>query len=498
VNYFESHSLWRKICLAVLLLAGLGLRLINLTNPPLDIHPTRQLHSALMARGLYYQHVTDAPQWQIDTAIQQGKREPVIEPPIMETVTALFYGVSGGENVWFARILSSLFWVAAGLAFYSLTSAMTNPDGGMAALAVYLFLPYGVLASRTFQPDPLMVSLIVTAWWGFYRWQQKPTWKWSVIAGLLAGLAIFVKNVSVFFLAVPFLVVLLKDKPVVILRNKQNWVFGALAVIPVIAYTVYGTYIAKFLTQQFNFRFFPELWITPANYSRWFSMVIQTLGLPALLISLVGVFLIQGNINRRLVLGCWLGYIIYGYSFAYHIGTHDYYQLPFIPVAILSIAPVGAVLIEAWLKNFTWKHNQAVMGVLMALMVGAAFWSNRLTITSTDFRAEVTFWQQMGNRLRDTTVLGLTEDYGYRMEFYGWDNIENWSSSGDLALREMAGKPKDALAMLTQALEGKHYFLVTWMDDFNRQTEVKNYLYAHYPYEQGDRYILFDISQPRQ
>lgn len=481
-----------------MLVAGLWIRLLDLTDPPLDIHPTRQLHSALMARGMYYEHLQNAPDWMIKTAIQQGKREPVIEPPIMETVTAWLYQVSGAENVWLARILSSCFWVLAGLAFYSLAASMTNTDGGLTALAIYLFLPYGVQASRTFQPDPLMVSMIVISWWSFYRWQEKRTWQWTLVAGIIAGLAIFIKNVSVFFLAIPYLYVVLKEPIKKILINKQVWLFGILAILPAVVYTVYGTYIADFLTQQFNFRFFPNLWITPANYSRWFKQVIDTLGLATLLLSLAGIFLFKGTRHLRFILGCWAGYILYAYAFAYHIATHDYYQLPFIPMAILSIAPIGSRMIKSWLENNPWKYARLVLGVIMVLLVAAGFWSNRLTLLGQNYQTEVTFWQQMGDRLRDQPVLGLTQDYGYRMAFYGWDNIENWSGSGDLALRDMAGRTKDPIEQLTNALEGKHYFLVTWFEDLDRQPEVKEYLYSNYPYEKGDRFILFDISQPLQ
>jgi hypothetical protein len=38
---------------AALLALGIVLRLINVTDPPLDFHPTRQLRSAIIARGMY-------------------------------------------------------------------------------------------------------------------------------------------------------------------------------------------------------------------------------------------------------------------------------------------------------------------------------------------------------------------------------------------------------------------------------------------------------------
>ncbi len=497
-SFFGEHPTLRKIALLILLLSGFWVRLIDLQDPPLDIHPTRQLHSALMARGLYYQHVEDEPEWKTELAILQGKKEAVIEPPIMETITAWLYRATGGENVWIARILSSSYWVLAGIALYSLATALTNPDGGLISLAIYLFLPYGMQASRTFQPDPLMVSLIVTAWWLFYRWQKDRSWQSMLLAGLVTGLAIFVKNVAVFFLFFPFAAVLLQEKPLEIVKNRQNWVFAVLAMLPAVIYTWYGTSVAGFLSQQFSFRFFPNLWVTPANYSRWFNQVTDTLGLATLLVSLAGIFLFKGSRPLRFILGGWVGYIVYGFAFAYHIGTHDYYQLPLIPLAVLSIAPIGSVLISAWLERNQWHSSKLVLGGLLALLLGAGFWTNRLILVSQNFTTEVLFWQQMGDRLREYPVVALTQDYGYRMAFYGWTNLDNWPGSGDLAVRELAGISKDPVTKLVETAKGRRYFLVTWFDDFNRQQEVKDYLYDHYTFEQGDGYLLFDLADPIQ
>lgn len=498
VTFFNERSIFHKICLVLLLAAGLWVRLIDLKDPPLDIHPTRQLHSALMARGMYYDRVEQGPEWMVKMAIIQGKKEAVIEPPIMEWVTSRLYEVSGGENVWIARILSSSFWVLAGLAFFSLAKSMTNVDGGLVALAVYLFLPYSMQASRTFQPDPLMVSLIVTSWWSFNRWQEKRNWQWTVIAGLVAGLAIFVKSVAVFFLAIPYLVVVLQEPVRKVLQNRQNWLFGILAVIPAGLYTIYGIYIEGFLSQQFSFRLFPSLLISPAHYSMWFKQVTETLGLPGLLFSLLGLFLFRKRSHLRFVLGCWVGYIVYGTVFAYHIATHDYYQLPFIPMAVLSIAPIGSVGIKTWLENASGKFARVFLGVTLFLCAAAGFWNDRLILLDNEYRTEANFWQQMGDRVRDYSVVALTEDYGYRITYFGWCTLYNWPSSGDFTVRDMAGRVKDPVKILEKTLEGRHYFLVTWFEDFNRQQGVKDYLYSHYPYEQGDRYILFDLSQPIQ
>jgi len=40
------------------------------------------------------------------------------------------------------------------------------------------------------------------------------------------------------------------------------------------------------------------------------------------------------------------------------------------------------------------------------------------------------------------------------------------------------------------------YFLVTLIGDFEAQTDLHDYLFANYPYEQGDGYYLFDLHHP--
>src|SRR5690606_36976793 len=71
---------------------------------------------------------------------------------------------------------------------------------GLFALSFYLILPWGVLATRTFQPDPWMVMWILLAAYALYRWaeSQALAWSWTALAGLFSGLAILIKAYAVF------------------------------------------------------------------------------------------------------------------------------------------------------------------------------------------------------------------------------------------------------------------------------------------------------------
>ena len=146
--------------------------------------------------------------------------------------------------------------------------------------------------------------------------------------------------------------------------------------------------MAGYLGQQFSFRIFPNLWVDVSNYSRWMGQIKDTAGIPALILGLVGIFLFEAGQSRKWMLGLWLGYAIYGFTFAYHIGTHDYYQLPLIPILALSIAPLGSMVISRILSIHTRKYIRPMLYGLSMVIVLTLLWQNRNILNSEDYRAE--------------------------------------------------------------------------------------------------------------
>src|SRR3990172_3108475 len=251
-SFFGQSRLLLGLVMFVMFSLGLGIRLYDLTDEPLDFHPTRQLRSAIMARGMYYYLSPSAPEWERQQAIEQLAGESLIEPPIFESVVALTYRLIGSDAVWVARLYASLFWIIGGVALFFLASAMTSPDGGVLATAYYLFVPFGVIASRSFQPDPLMVMFILLALWAFYRWYRQQSWKSAILAGVLAGIALFVKAVALFpvlFALAAFILVARGLRRAI--RDPQIWVIALLAALPVLAYHIYGVYVLGSLESQF-------------------------------------------------------------------------------------------------------------------------------------------------------------------------------------------------------------------------------------------------------
>ena len=162
---------FHTLTLIILFVAAIAIRLYDLTDLPLDFHPTRQLFSAIKTRGMYYASLPNAPADLREFAIQQGKLKVTVEPEVIERLVAFTWKFTG-EELWVARVYSILFWLIGGIFLYLLARDLFTKDSSLFATAFYLFLPYGVLASRSFQPDPLMIALILGFWWSVNRWAQ--------------------------------------------------------------------------------------------------------------------------------------------------------------------------------------------------------------------------------------------------------------------------------------------------------------------------------------
>ena len=487
--------LW-KTALAVAMLASFGLRMINLKNPPLDFASTRQLFSALKARGIFYQYVTNVPETTRQQAITLGN-VGVVEPPVLENIVAQTYRLTG-ESLWIGRIYSSFFWVIAGLALFFLIREFASTSAAMIGTLFYLFVPFGVIASRAFMPDPLMVCLIVFTLWALFRWQNIASWKWAIAFGILAGTALFVKNLSAFIIVGGFAGVILGARGLKrSIRDPQVWVMGGLLILPVGIYTLYG--ILKLnMEGQFALRFFPNMWIDPAFYFRWAFTVNANIGWTAVLLAALSIFLADPKRERPLLVGLWIGYLLFGMTFAYHFFTHDYYQLPFIPVVAISMAPGLRLFFDRFYKQSPGIFPRLVLLAVVLVGIAIPAWYARDLIVNSDYSNEPKFWAAIGDKLgHDGGVIGLTQDYGYRLAYWGWQGSASWFTSADIGVRYLAGQDVDMLKKFTEDTSGMKYFLVTMFGEFDKQPVIKDLLYKNYSiYAQTNDYVIFDLAHP--
>jgi hypothetical protein len=504
VFFLPNTRMIRVMLLLFFLVLGFGVRLIDLSNPPLDFAATRQLHSLILARGYYYAmdvpSTRTLPEDQRAFGINAAEDEVTVEPTILEHLTALTYAVVGEENFKIPRVYSSFFWVLGGIPLFLLAKKLMKVNGAFAALAFYELLPFGVIASRSFQPDPLMVTLILSALYFQYRWMERDDLPNALWAGIFTGLAILVKTTAVFFVGIPFVGFVGLRGFKAALRNWRVYMMAVVSLLPGVLFIVLSATVGNNSGSLFGSRFFPSLYKQPHWYQSWFMMAKSVVDYIPLFIAVLAFFFFRKK-ESRVLYGClWIGYLLQGFVFAYHIYTHNYYQLPLIPIAALGFGLVFSILME--------KIEETKPGFLVRVLVLGIFafaaalcvLKSRTELLAADYRYEQTYWKKLGEKIgRNTPIVALTHDYGYRLSYWGFVQPTLWDTRGDQVVERLSGGEEDSFdTLFAEKTRDRKYFLVTLISDFKSQTNLYDRLVDNYTYEEGEGYYLFDLQNPIQ
>ncbi|MBI9043045.1 MAG: glycosyltransferase family 39 protein [Anaerolineaceae bacterium] len=495
INQNQFH--W--IILIIIMLIGIAIRLYDLQDPPLDFHPARQLHSAMIARGEYARLNEDAyPGPERALIAAQWASELRIEPPIIEIITSRLFYLFNTDELWIARLLSIFFWVVGGFGLYFLVRNLSGVPGALFAVAFYMILPYGVIASRSFQPDPLMVALMIYSFLFYLRWSEKKSWKSAIWAGVLGGSAILVKQVAIFFLAAAGLMIVFSEMGIKdSLKNAQAWLVAGLTLLPSLVYNLFGIFVDGSLLGQYSKRFFPEMLIDPGFYIRWSRLADMVIPLEFILLSLVGILLLESRKSRLFGVSLFAGYIFLGLGLSHHISTHDYYHLPLIPLVAVGLAPV----FELILKELNRRLNRisVVFSLSIILLGGGALnlYESYSTLKKADYRDQPETWPHLVELMGgyNAVSIGLYEDYGASQIYYGYNYPLVYPSLGDIKFTDIEDNTVKT-ENIEFRMQDRSFFVVTDFEELNQQPDLKAYLVNNYALiESGDWYQIYHIRE---
>ncbi len=478
--------------LLLLLVLGAAVRLVNLTAPPLDFHPTRQLRNSLVARAIYYDALpgVDAQKRALSESFRRAVGQ--YEPPIIESIVAYTY-LGTGESFAIPRIYGTLFWLIAGIAIFDLGRRIASPTAALIALSYYLILPFAVQASRSFQPDPLMTATFTLGIYFLFRWMERPGWKWAILGALFAGLAVLVKIVIVFLVAGAAIAIVLTTLGRTFWRRPQVWVMVVLMAAPAVGYYVLGH---PGRSTEYFFAWsvdLVKLITSPHFYADWLGFVGRLLGLTILFLSLAGTFLASNRV-RWLLIGLWIGYVLYGLVLPFQMPTHSYYHLQLVPVVTLGLVPlVQAVVVNAASLQRAWR---AALVLVAVALIGYQAWAARSVLVEEDFRQAPALWASIGQAIpENSNVIALTQDYGFDLMYWGWRKVDLWPLNTDLSAVRNSGR--DLAARFGNITGGDDYFLVTAFGQLDGQPELKKILEGYSVAAQGDGYVLYDLRRPK-
>jgi 4-amino-4-deoxy-L-arabinose transferase-like glycosyltransferase len=502
LSLLSRTKTWSALFILLLALGGL-LRLLDLTDPPLDFHTSRQLRNSLVAREIYYNALPSATEEQRQLATSFANSVGKYEPPVIETIVGYSYFLTGGENIAVARVWETFFWLAAGIALFDLMRRVANPWAALIAMAYYFVLPFSVEVSRSFQPDPLMTSAFVIGICFLYRWSEdnspliageklgdNSTWKWAILAAVFLGFATFVKIVIAFFVGAAAISLVLFTLGKDFWKSKQVWTMAAMMVVPALLYYVVFN---QGRSTEYFFSWTVALMklITSTDfYTKWLAFLGTLFGLTIVFLSIAGA-LIAPSRMRWLLVSLWIGYLLYGLTLPFQMYTHSYYHIQLIPILALGLAVVLNPLTES-VAGMGGVRAASFVALIVAV-IGYQAYAARSVLVAESFRHEPAFWSSVGEAFpSDAKVIALTQDYGYRLMLYGWRKVDLWPLATELSATR--NPDKDNAAQFDELTEGMDYFLVTAFGQLEKQPGLKKILDTYPIVIEGDGYILYDLT----
>ena len=496
-------NIWFGLFILLLALGGL-LRLLDLTDPPLDFHTSRQLRNSLVAREIYYNALPSATEEQRQLSTSFANAVGKYEPPVIESIVAYSYFLTGGESIAVARMWETFFWLAAAIALFDLMRRVVNPWAALIAMAYYFVLPFSVEVSRSFQPDPLMTSAFVIGIYFLYRWSEDhspmmagekfgthSTWKWAILAALFLGFATFVKIVIAFFVGTAAVSLVLFTLGKDFWKSRQVWVMATFMILPALLYYVVFN---QGRSTEYFFSWTVALikLITSTDfYTKWLAFLGTLFGLTMLFLSIAGAFIAPSRM-RWLLVSLWVGYLLYGLTLPFQMYTHSYYHIQLIPIIALGLA-VGLNPLTEYVASIGGVGRVGFIALVVAV-IGYQAYAARSVLVAESFRHEPAFWNEVGQAFpSDAKVIALTQDYGFRLMLYGWRKVDLWPLATELSATRNPNK--DNAAQFDELTADEDYFLVTAFGQLDKQPGLKKMLDTYPIVVQGDGYILYELKK---
>lgn len=484
---------WLAVCLCIMFLLAALIRLDDIRAPGhlLD----REYTSAIFARAYFFADNDRVEDWRQDIAVIARDQQPILEPPLLDYMVSIIYRVIGREELHFARYLTGAFWLIGGVFMFLIARKLLSTAEAVVATAYYLFVPMGIIISRSFQPDSLMFMLFLISLYAEIRYFEAPTTKRLLVAAISAGITLLLRPLVLFALFSAFLALSFS-------RN-QNWkklidlpliIFSAVSLLPAVMYYGYGILFAGFMRWKIATSFMPYLLIENDFWLGWFDNVVNVVEYAPLLLAVTGFFLLKQQRTRYLVIALTAGFVLFSVAFTYHIHTHPYYHIQLFPVVALCMAPVAVKSIEL-LSNADRRTWWVPVVAIALLTVFVGYREVRENLYRYRMEDPVVA-QEIGRIVEHSPrTVYVAFYYGLPLEYYGEFGGAPWPVAIE---DEFYRRPGERALSVEERLEGlgfvPEFFVITNFDLFNRKhQDLKTYLETNCRIDaQSDQYLVYD------
>jgi 4-amino-4-deoxy-L-arabinose transferase-like glycosyltransferase len=479
--------------LGAILVIALILRLYKINLPLADHHSWRQADTAAVARN-FIKEGFDFFRPRIDNMtplhspdLPNPERLFLAEPPIYNSLVALVYSFFGVKES-FARALSILFSLGSIIFLFLLVKDSHNHKVALWAALFFAILPFSVFYSRVVLPEPLMVFATLGMLYFFKRFLAMKTWPSFFLALIFTALSLSQKAFP-FFLGLPMLYLLFKKwRFSFFLKKKLIFsllLFVFLSGLPIILWRLW---IARFpegippfdwLFNQGNIRFRPAFfrWIFIERIGK------LILGCWGLVLFSLGLILAPPKKTGWFYHFWFLSFLIYVSVLASGNVTHDYYQIPFIPIAAVFLGIGADFLSSSPGRLFSKINSRLILLTCLTLMIGFSWYQVK------DFyslQGGVDLAGRAVDLLTPKNALILTGDSNDATLLYN-TNRHGWTGGYASYFPNIAASVEKARVL------GAEFYVTTKIADFPDSDFARFMIENFEVLTQTNQYILFDL-----
>lgn len=473
------------ILLCILIVAFI-LRIYKVNIPLADHHSWRQADTAAVARNFVKEG------WsfllpKIDNMtplhpdLPNDQRLFLVEPPIYNSLVAGVYSIFG-VNIKWARVVSIIFSLGSIIFLFLIASHFFGEKVGLLSAFFFAVLPYNIYYSRVVLPEPMIIFLTLGMFWLCIKWLENNSSVYYLLFTLFSALSLSQKTFPLFLL-LPITYLIFKKFGVKAFMQRKLYLLVIIAFVPLLLWRWWignfpeGIPANAWLLNQGDIRFKGAFfyWIFAERIGK---LIFGYWGLPLLIL---GVIIKPRRENWFFHL--WLtAILIFIAVFAAGNVTHDYYQIPLIPIFCIFLAKGANFLL------FEKHENFSRLLCIFSLVLCTAF-----TIAFSWYQVRDFYNIQSGvdlagvavDKITPKNALVLTGDSNdatllYNTNRLGWTGGYASNFSNEPAVIE---KVKSM---------GASYYVTT---KFDRNTEFGKYMLQNYPIlKETNQYILFKLT----
>ncbi len=488
---FFSLKYFDQLALFFILVVALLLRLYKISFPLADHHSWRQVDSAAVIRNLTKTNFNlFFPQWNnLVPSNSQNLPNPnryFFEdfPPAFDIYAAAFYQIFGGK-VEALRLTSIIFSFLTIVFLYLLVKEFAGKRVGLLAALVLAILPYSVFFSRgLFQEIPLNFYA-VSSFYFLSRFLKGRKKGFFFLAIVLNALLFLTKPYALVFLLPEAFLFFSKEK-FSFWKNKDVWLFFLLSLLPFVAWWLWvrrfpeGIPYSDWLFNEGNIRF-------KGSFFYWiFAQRLSALILGFYGILFFGLGLLVLDKFSDGVFYAWLiSLLVYVSVIAKGNVTHDYYQIPFLPVVAYFSAKGIDFLLNLPKKLWQKMASIAIIGFFGVFAIAFSWYQIR---DFYNLQSGVDLAGDFVNQNTPEEALIIAGDGADPTLLYNTNRI-GWT----VGFGSIYENKEEVIENLRE--KGASYYVTTAVKQI-AGTPFEKYLRSHFSVvKETDQFIVFSLSQ---